>query len=170
MPTGIAQSNGGDPVRLRALVAGEPDESSIWWFGGGFDLTPVYGFDEDAVHWHGQAQTACAPFGAELYPSFKRAADEYFYLPHRDECRGIGGLFFDDFSGDGFEHAFGFMRSIGDHYLDAYLPILRRRAATPYGERERQFQLYRRGRYVEFNLVYDRGTRYGSSNSFVSSK
>jgi coproporphyrinogen III oxidase len=148
-------------MNVRFFLAGEQDESAIWWFGGGFDLTPVYGFDEDAVHWHQQALAACEPFGTELYPNFKKAADEYFYLPHRDECRGIGGLFFDDFDGRGFDHAFGFMRSVGDHYLDAYLPILRTRADTPFGEREREFQLYRRGRYVEFNLVYDRGTRYG---------
>jgi len=132
-----------------------------WWFGGGFDLTPYYPFDEDCVHWHREARAACAPFGAGLYARFKKACDEYFFLPHRGEARGIGGLFFDDFAEGGFEQAFALVRSVGDHYLRAYLPIVERRKATPYGERERGFQLYRRGRYVEFNLVYDRGTKYG---------
>src|SRR5699024_9267740 len=118
-------------------------------------------FEDDAVHWHRTARDACAPFGDDLYPHFKQWCDEYFYLPHRQEPRGIGGIFFDDHDAGGFEHAFGLMRSVGDHFLPAYLPIAERRRDTPYGERERQFQLYRRGRYVEFNLLYDRGTRFG---------
>jgi coproporphyrinogen III oxidase len=133
----------------------------VWWFGGGFDLTPYYAFEEDAVHWHRTARDACAPFGADLYPRFKRACDEYFYLPHRGEARGIGGVFFDDFDALGFERTFAFARSVGDAYLHAYLPIVQRRKRTPFGERERDFQLLRRGRYAEFNLVIDRGTRYG---------
>jgi coproporphyrinogen III oxidase len=132
-----------------------------WWFGGGFDLTPYYGFDEDCVHWHREARAACTPFGDALYARFKKACDEYFFLPHRGEARGIGGLFFDDFAEGGFDATFALVRGIGDRYLEAYLPIVERRKHTPYGERERAFQLYRRGRYVEFNLVYDRGTRYG---------
>jgi coproporphyrinogen III oxidase len=133
----------------------------VWWFGGGFDLTPYYGFEEDCVHWHETARRACAPLGAGAYPRFKRWCDEYFFLPHRGEARGIGGLFFDDLDEGGFATTFAFVRSVGDAYLDAYLPIVRRRCATPFGERERAFQLVRRGRYAEFNLVYDRGTRYG---------
>jgi coproporphyrinogen III oxidase len=133
----------------------------VWWFGGGFDLTPYYGFDEDAVAWHRTARDACAPYGDDLYPRFKDACDEYFFLPHRQEPRGIGGLFFDDFAEGGFERAFALVRSVGDAYLDAYLPILKRRKDMPYGERERDFQLYRRGRYVEFNLLHDRGTKFG---------
>jgi coproporphyrinogen III oxidase len=136
-------------------------EVPIWWFGGGFDLTPYYPFEEDAVHWHMVAREACAPFGEEVYPKFKRWCDEYFFLKHRNETRGIGGLFFDDVNEWGFERCFEFLRSVGDHYLKAYLPIVRRRKNTPYGQREREFQLYRRGRYVEFNLVYDRGTLFG---------
>ncbi|HTO52708.1 MAG TPA: oxygen-dependent coproporphyrinogen oxidase [Myxococcota bacterium] len=132
-----------------------------WWFGGGFDLTPYYGFEEDCVHWHREARAACTPFGVDLYPRLKKACDEYFFLPHRGEPRGIGGLFFDDFAEGGFEAAFALVRSIGDRYLPAYLPIVERRKHTAFGERERGFQLYRRGRYVEFNLVYDRGTKYG---------
>lgn len=137
------------------------DPGSTWWFGGGFDLTPTYGFEEDAVHWHRTAHRACQPFGAELYPRFKQLCDEYFFLAHRNEQRGVGGLFFDDFQGGGFDNAFALVRSIGQHFLPAYLPIVQRRRATPYGEAERDFQLYRRGRYVEFNLIYDRGTRFG---------
>ena len=133
----------------------------VWWFGGGFDLTPYYGFDEDAISWHRTARDACAPFGDDLYPRFKKECDEYFQLPHRGEPRGVGGVFFDDFTGEGFDHAFGFVRSVGDAYLAAYLPILEKRKDTPYGDREREFQLYRRGRYVEFNLLYDRGTKFG---------
>jgi coproporphyrinogen III oxidase len=147
-------------------AGGEP----VWWFGGGFDLTPYYGFEEDVVHWHRVARDACDPFGKSLYPEMKKACDEYFYLPHRDEPRGVGGLFFDDLEsvpgrdgqGDSsFETCFGFVRSVSSAFLDAYLPILRRRKNAPYGERERDFQLYRRGRYVEYNLLYDRGTRFG---------
>ena len=124
-------------------------------------MTPHYGFEEDAIHWHQTARAACEPFGADLYAQCKKACDEYFTLPHREEARGIGGLFFDDFERGGFAQAFAFLRSAGDAYLPAYLPILERRKATPYAERERAFQLYRRGRYVEFNLIYDRGTRFG---------
>jgi len=147
-------------ANVRFFVAGEGDRA-VWWFGGGFDLTPYYGFEEDAVHWHRTARGACEPFGADLYPRFKRGCDDYFYLKHRAEPRGIGGLFFDDFNEPGFAPSFAFLRSVGDAFLQAYLPIVQRRKATPYGERERDFQLYRRGRYVEFNLVYDRGTLFG---------
>jgi coproporphyrinogen III oxidase len=138
-------------------AAGEP----IWWFGGGFDLTPYYGRRADAIHWHQTARAACQPFGAALYPKFKKICDEYFYLPHREEPRGIGGLFFDDYSAGGFAQAFAFMQSVGDHFVPAYQPIVARRKSEPHTEAERQFQLYRRGRYVEFNLVYDRGTLFG---------
>lgn len=147
-------------ANVRLFVAtgeGEP----VWWFGGGFDLTPYYGFEEDVVHWHRTARAACEPFGPDIYPRFKRWCDEYFFLKHRGEARGVGGLFFDDFSEGGFENAFAFMRSVGDHFWRAYGPIVERRAAVEYGEREREFQLYRRGRYVEFNLVQDRGTIFG---------
>lgn len=133
----------------------------VWWFGGGYDLTPYYGFKDDAVHWHRTAQAACQPFGAEIYPRFKKACDEYFFLPHRNESRGIGGLFFDDHAAGGFAQSFALVRSLGDSFIGAYLPILARRKSIDYGERERDFQLYRRGRYVEFNLLYDRGTRFG---------
>jgi coproporphyrinogen III oxidase len=136
-------------------------EEATWWFGGGFDLTPYYGYEEDVLHWHQQARAACAPFGDDLYPRLKQWCDEYFFIQHRGEARGVGGLFFDDFADEDFDHSFSFVRSVGDHYLEAYLPILQRRQDTPYGEREREFQLYRRGRYVEFNLVYDRGTLFG---------
>jgi len=146
-------------MNVRFFVADDPKET--WWFGGGFDLTPIYGFEEDAVHWHTQAYEACQPFGEELYPRFKQWCDEYFFLPHRDEQRGVGGLFFDDFKEGGFDQAFALTRSIGDHFLPAYLPIVQRRRETPYGSSQREFQLYRRGRYVEFNLVCDRGTRFG---------
>ncbi|MGH8543679.1 MAG: oxygen-dependent coproporphyrinogen oxidase [Gammaproteobacteria bacterium] len=148
-------------ANVRFISAEAEGSDPIWWFGGGFDLTPYYGFEEDARHWHRTAREACAPFGAEVYPRFKRWCDEYFYLRHRAEPRGIGGLFFDDLNAWGFEQCFAFARSIGDHYLAAYLPIVERRENHPYGERERDFQLYRRGRYVEFNLVYDRGTLFG---------
>ncbi|CAD0357654.1 oxygen-dependent coproporphyrinogen oxidase [Xanthomonas hortorum] len=130
------------------------------WFGGGFDLTPFYPVDEDVLHWHRTAQTLCAPFGEERYAAHKRWCDEYFFLRHRNETRGVGGLFFDDLDKD-FERDFAYQRAVGDGFLDAYLPIVERRKDTPYGEREREFQLYRRGRYVEFNLVYDRGTLFG---------
>ncbi len=136
-------------------------ENPTWWFGGGFDLTPYYGFEDDAVHWHRTARAAVAPFGDALYPRFKQWCDEYFFLKHRGEPRGIGGLFFDDFSELGFERSFALMRSVGDAFIPAYRPIVARRKPTPYGEHERRFQLYRRGRYVEFNLVWDRGTLFG---------
>jgi coproporphyrinogen III oxidase len=148
-------------LNVRCFVATQPDAAPVWWFGGGFDLTPYYGFDEDARHWHVTARDACAAYGPDAYPRFKRWCDEYFYLPHRREARGIGGIFFDDLNEGGFDHCFAFARSVGDHFLKAYLPILDRRKGTAYGVRERDFQLYRRGRYVEFNLVYDRGTLFG---------
>ncbi|MCB1763168.1 MAG: oxygen-dependent coproporphyrinogen oxidase [Gammaproteobacteria bacterium] len=148
-------------ANVRFFIAESADEPPVWWFGGGFDLTPYYGNEEDCRHWHQVARTACTPFGDELYPRFKQWCDNYFYLRHREEPRGIGGLFFDDLNEGGFEHCFALMRSVGDHYLSAYLPIVERRKAHPYGERQRDFQLYRRGRYVEFNLVYDRGTLFG---------
>lgn len=148
-------------MNVRFFIAEKADADPVWWFGGGFDLTPYYGFEEDAVHWHETARAACAPFGADYYSRFKKWCDEYFLLRHRGEPRGIGGLFFDDFNENDFDHAFGFMRSVGDHYLPAYLPIVEKRKGMSYGERERDFQLYRRGRYVEFNLVYDRGTLFG---------
>jgi coproporphyrinogen III oxidase len=143
-------------MNLRLFAAG-----ATWWFGGGFDLTPYYGRDEDCAHWHRVARDACAPLGPEAYPRFKRWCDEYFFLAHRGEPRGIGGVFFDDLAAPDFATCFAFVRSVGDAFLAAYRPILARRKHEAYGERERQFQLYRRGRYVEFNLVYDRGTKYG---------
>jgi coproporphyrinogen III oxidase len=133
----------------------------VWWFGGGMDLTPYYGFDEDARHFHRSCNAALAPFGADLYPRFKQWCDDYFYLKHRKEPRGIGGIFFDDFNALGFENSFAMMQSVGDAFSEAYLPLLKKRMDTPYGERERDFQAYRRGRYVEFNLVCDRGTLFG---------
>jgi coproporphyrinogen III oxidase len=134
---------------------------AIWWFGGGFDLTPYYGFEEDAIHWHRAARRAVEPFGPDLYPRFKKQCDEYFFLKHRQEARGIGGLFFDDFNELGFDRSFALLRAVGDAVIPAYQPILQRRKTTPYTDRERDFQLYRRGRYVEFNLVWDRGTLFG---------
>jgi coproporphyrinogen III oxidase len=148
-------------ANVRYFAASKPGEITIWWFGGGFDLTPYYGFEEDAIHWHQTARQACEPFGEEVYPRYKAWCDEYFYLKHRQEPRGIGGLFFDDLNAWEFERCFCFMRSVGDHFIEAYLPIVRRRKKQPFGEREREFQLYRRGRYVEFNLIYDRGTLFG---------
>jgi coproporphyrinogen III oxidase len=148
-------------MNLRFFEARPQGAPAVWWFGGGFDLTPYYGFEEDCVHWHETARRACDPLGPGAYARFKKACDEYFFLRHRGEPRGIGGLFFDDLDEGGFARCFAFVRSVGDAYLDAYLPILRRRRATPFGERERSWQLLRRGRYVEFNLVYDRGTLYG---------
>ena len=145
-------------VRFFAATNGS---TSAWWFGGGFDLTPYYPFEDDVLHWHRTAQQACAPFGDDVYSSHKAWCDKYFFLKHRNETRGVGGLFFDDLSEWGFERCFAYQSSVGDHFIDAYLPIVARRKDTPYGERERQFQLYRRGRYVEFNLVYDRGTHFG---------
>jgi coproporphyrinogen III oxidase len=136
-------------------------KNSTWWFGGGFDLTPYYGFEEDAIQWHRTAKSACDPHGADLHPKFKKWCDDYFFLKHRGEPRGVGGIFFDDFNAPGFVESFKFLRSVGDAFLPAYLPIVQRRKAAPFGERERDFQLYRRGRYVEFNLVHDRGTLFG---------
>lgn len=137
------------------------NDASAWWFGGGFDLTPYYPVEEDVLHWHRTAQQACAPFGSDVYANHKDWCDRYFFLKHRNETRGVGGLFFDDLHEWGFERCFAYQRSVGDHFLAAYLPIVARRKDVSYGERERQFQLYRRGRYVEFNLVYDRGTSFG---------
>ena len=148
-------------MNIRFFIANHEKKQPVWWFGGGFDLTPYYGFEEDAVHWHETARTACKNFGDEVYPRYKKWCDEYFYLKHRQEPRGIGGLFFDDLNEWEFEKCFAFARSVGDHFLPAYIPIVRRRQNTDYGEKERNFQLYRRGRYVEFNLIYDRGTLFG---------
>jgi len=154
---------GGAPLAsgLSPLATGAAPAAPVWWFGGGFDLTPYYGFEEDAVHWHRTAQAALSSFGPTLHPCFKKWCDDYFFLKHRGEPRGIGGLFFDDFNELGFERSFALTRSVGDAYLAAYRPIVARRKAMPFGERERQFQLYRRSRYVEFNLVHDRGTLFG---------
>ena len=146
---------------IRFFVATRPNQAPLWWFGGGFDLTPYYGFEEDAVDWHRSARAACEPYGLDVYPRYKAWCDEYFYLRHRDEPRGIGGLFFDDLSEWGFDGCFDFTRGVGDHYFQAYEPLVKKRMSTPYAQRERQFQLYRRGRYVEFNLIYDRGTLFG---------
>jgi coproporphyrinogen III oxidase len=148
-------------VRFFVAKATNDTEQDIWWFGGGMDLTPYYGFAEDCVHFHRTNKDALAPFGNELYPDFKKRCDEYFYLKHRNEPRGIGGIFFDDFSQLGFEQSFAMLRAVGDAFTQAYLPIVQRRKDTVYGERERDFQAYRRGRYVEFNLIYDRGTIFG---------
>lgn len=148
-------------ANVRFFIAEKPGAEPVWWFGGGYDLTPYYGSDDDCRHWHRTAKDALDPHGDNLYPFFKKWCDDYFFLKHRDEPRGIGGLFFDDFNELGFERSFAVMRAVGDSYLPAYRPILARRKDTDYGERERRFQLYRRGRYVEFNLVYDRGTLFG---------
>lgn len=148
-------------LNVRFFVAEKQNHAPVWWFGGGFDLTPYYGFLDDCKHWHQTARAACQPFGEELYPRFKTWADNYFYLKHREEARGIGGLFFDDFNEGGFENSFAFMKSVGDHFIKAYEPIVSKRKLTAFGQREKEFQLYRRGRYVEFNLVYDRGTLFG---------
>jgi len=148
-------------MNVRFFMATAPNKDPVWWFGGGFDLTPYYGFEEDCVHWHTTAQKACEPAGADVYARLKKWCDEYFHLKHRNEPRGIGGLFFDDWSEPDYDKAFEFMKSVGNHFLEAYLPIVKRRKNTPFSDRERQFQLYRRGRYVEFNLVYDRGTLFG---------
>lgn len=148
-------------ANVRFFIAEKEGEPPVWWFGGGFDLTPYYPFEEDAVDWHRTAREACLPFGDEVYPKFKKWCDEYFFLKHRNETRGVGGLFFDDLNEWGFDQSFAFLRSVGDHYLKAYLPVVEKRKDIPYGEKERDFQLYRRGRYVEFNLVFDRGTLFG---------
>jgi coproporphyrinogen III oxidase len=148
-------------ANVRFFIAEEKGRDPIWWFGGGIDLTPYYGFDEDAVHWHQTAKKACIPFGEDVYPKYKKWCDDYFYLSHRDEQRGIGGLFFDDLNSGGFDECFDFMKSVGNHFNEAYLPIVKKRIDTPYTESEKDFQLYRRGRYVEFNLIHDRGTLFG---------
>jgi len=146
---------------VRFFIAEKAGEAPVWWFGGGYDLTPFYPVHEDVLHWHRVARDACAPFGDDVYARYKRWCDDYFYLKHRDETRGVGGLFFDDLNEGGFERCFAFQQAVGDSFLDAYLPIVARRRDTPWSERERAFQLYRRGRYVEFNLVWDRGTLFG---------
>ncbi len=146
-------------ANFRFFTAGK--RKPVWWFGGGFDLTPYYPFHDDVVHWHTVAKSACDPFGEELYPRFKQWCDEYFFLKHRGETRGVGGLFFDDFNGLGFERSFEFVQRAGDAFLAGYKPIVEKRRSHRYGERQREFQLYRRGRYVEFNLIYDRGTLFG---------
>ncbi|MDM5114692.1 oxygen-dependent coproporphyrinogen oxidase [Aeromonas salmonicida] len=148
-------------ANVRFFIAEKEGEEPIWWFGGGFDLTPFYPFAEDVQHWHRVSRDLCQPFGEDIYPEFKSWCDRYFFLKHRNEMRGVGGLFFDDLNRWPFADCFAFMQAVGRGYLDAYLPIIERRKAQPYGEREREFQLYRRGRYVEFNLVYDRGTLFG---------
>ena len=148
-------------MNVRCFAATKEGEAPVWWFGGGMDLTPYYGYEDDARHFHATCKAALAPFGAEHHPRFKKWCDEYFFLKHRNEPRGIGGIFFDDYSTGGFENAFALARSVGDHFLPAYVPIAERRRDTPYGEAERAFQAYRRGRYVEFNLVFDRGTLFG---------
>lgn len=148
-------------ANVRFFVAEKEGEAPVWWFGGGFDLTPIYGYEDDCVHWHRTARDLCAPFGDTVYADYKRACDEYFHLPHRGEARGIGGLFYDDQNAWGFERCFDFMQAVGQGFIDGLMPILEHRKDTPHGERERAFQLYRRGRYVEFNLVYDRGTLFG---------
>jgi coproporphyrinogen III oxidase len=148
-------------ANLRFFIAEQAGQEAVWWFGGGFDLTPYYGNENDCIHWHKTAKAACDPFGDEVYSRYKKWCDEYFYLPHRNEPRGIGGLFFDDLNEGGFDNAFAFTKSIGNHYLKAYMPIINRRKEEPYTGQQRDFQLYRRGRYVEFNLIHDRGTLFG---------
>ena len=148
-------------LNVRFFVAESNKSEPVWWFGGGYDLTPYYGNEEDCCHWHSTAKAACDPFGQDLYARLKDNCDQYFYLPHRQEARGIGGLFFDDFNELGFKQSFAFLRSVGDSFVPAYIPILRKQSEKKFGDRERQFQLYRRGRYVEFNLVHDRGTLFG---------
>lgn len=148
-------------ANVRFFIAEKEGSPPVWWFGGGFDLTPYYGFEEDCQHWHQTALNACQPFGEDIYPRFKKWCDEYFFIKHRNEARGIGGLFFDDYNEVNFEHSFALMQSIGDHYIKAYAPIVSRRKEHPFGVQEKTFQNYRRGRYVEFNLVYDRGTLFG---------
>ncbi len=148
-------------ANVRFFRATRPGEPAVWWFGGGFDLTPCYGFEADCQHWHQVARHLCAPYGEDVYREFKQWCDDYFFIPHRDEPRGIGGLFFDDLDRFGFEKTWAFVRSVGEAWCSAYLPIVARRKQLPFGKRERDFQLYRRGRYVEFNLVHDRGTLFG---------
>ena len=148
-------------MNVRMLLATKAGVTPVFWFGGGMDLTPYYGFEEDAQHFHRVCRDALAPYGADRYPRFKRWCDEYFFLKHRNEARGVGGIFFDDYAEGGFDEAFAMLRSVGDGFLKAYLPIIEKRRATSYGEAEREFQAYRRGRYVEFNLVWDRGTHFG---------
>ena len=148
-------------ANVRFFIAENEEEEPLWWFGGGFDLTPYYGFEEDAIHWHKIASKACEPFGEKVYEKYKKWCDDYFYLSHRDEQRGIGGLFFDDLNEGGFDSCFEFMKSIGNHFVEAYKPIVLKRQETPYTEKQKDFQLFRRGRYVEFNLVQDRGTLFG---------
>ncbi|WP_454781003.1 oxygen-dependent coproporphyrinogen oxidase [Legionella sp. WA2022007384] len=148
-------------ANVRFFVAEKDGAEPVWWFGGGFDLTPYYGFEEDCTHWHQTALRACEPFGQTIYPKFKQWCDEYFFIKHRNEARGIGGLFFDDYNEISFEHSFALMQSIGNHYIEAYAPIVSRRKSHPFGATEKAFQNYRRGRYVEFNLIYDRGTLFG---------
>ena len=148
-------------ANVRFFIAEKKGEEPVWWFGGGYDLTPYYGFDEDCQHWHKTAETACSPFGDNVYEKYKKWCDDYFYLKHRDEQRGIGGLFFDDLNEWGFEKSFEFLQAVGDSYIEAYRPIVTRRKSLAYDDKERDFQLYRRGRYVEYNLVYDRGTLFG---------
>ncbi len=148
-------------MNVRFFIATPKDKAPVWWFGGGMDLTPYYGFEEDAIHWHRTAKMSVEPFGDDIYPRFKAHCDQYFFLNHRNEPRGIGGTFFDDFTALGFEQSFALTRSVGEHFIRGYGPILGRRKNSPYGERERDWQLYRRGRYVEFNLVWDRGTLFG---------
>jgi coproporphyrinogen III oxidase len=148
-------------ANVRFFLAEKEGEQPVWWFGGGYDLTPCYPRIEDIIDWHRSARAACKPFGEDIYPRYKEWCDRYFYLKHRGETRGVGGLFFDDLNDWGFERSFEFLRAVGDNYLEAYLRIVRRRKNQPWSDRQRQFQLYRRGRYVEFNLVYDRGTLFG---------
>ncbi|MCY4148565.1 MAG: oxygen-dependent coproporphyrinogen oxidase [Gammaproteobacteria bacterium] len=148
-------------MNVRFLMAGNDPKQATWWFGGGYDLTPYYGFKDDCVHWHATAKSACSPFGDDIYPQFKKQCDEYFYLKHRKEARGIGGIFFDDFNVGGFPHSFALMKSVGDSFIKAYMPIFERRKGLPWDSSHQDFQRYRRGRYVEFNLVYDRGTLFG---------
>jgi len=148
-------------MNVRCFIAEKPGADPVWWFGGGMDLTPYYGFADDAAHFHRTCRDALAPFGAEYHPKFKQWCDRYFFLKHRNEPRGVGGIFFDDLGEPDFDHCFALMRSVGDHFLPAYVPVIERRRDLPYGERERDFQAYRRGRYVEFNLVFDRGTLFG---------
>ena len=148
-------------MNVRFFLAEQAGQAPVWWFGGGYDLTPYYGFTEDAQHWHSTAQRACRDFGSDVHARYKKWCDDYFFISHRDEPRGIGGLFFDDLNEWSFDKCFAFMKSVGESYLDAYVPIVERRKNLPYEERHRNFQLYRRGRYVEFNLIYDRGTLFG---------